>query len=241
MIRMLFLAWYFFGLVLMLFFEVPESLRAANALFLCLLGIYACKLLYETGIDRQRVLLSFALILAGGYASEWLGITTGFPFGSYHYSDVLGLSLFGVPVAMSMAWAGVMITCLLLADTSSIWHRAWQTGLACVLLDLVLDPVAVRLGLWTWHQPGAWFGIPYTNFLGWFGVSYVLSLLLPHPLKLQPRVKQQALRLYQLLHLFFGLLAWKYGLWELVLLALVISIGTEGRARYARSPQELLV
>lgn len=241
MIRILFLLWYTCGLILMLFFEVPDSLRAANALFLCFLGIYACKLLYDTGIDRHRVVFSFGLILTGGYGSEWLGITTGFPFGSYHYTDVLGLSLFGVPVAMSMAWAGVMITCLLLSDPASLWRRAWQTGFACVLLDLVLDPVAVRLGLWTWQHPGGWFGIPYTNFLGWFGIAFVLSLLLPHPIKLEARIKQQALRLYQLLLLFFGLLAWKFGLWELTLLAVLIGIGTEGRARYARSPQELLV
>ena len=241
MIRILFLVWYGCGLILMLFFEVPESLRTANALFLCFLGIYAGKLLFETGIRSQKVALSFALVLAGGYGSEWLGITTGFPFGSYHYTDVLGISLFGVPVAMSMAWAGVMITCLLISDSSSRWHRAWQTGLACVLLDLVLDPVAVRMGLWTWHQPGGWFGIPYSNFLGWFGVAYVLSLLLPHPLQLQAHVTQQATRLYQLLLLFFGLLAWKHGLWELTLLSLLITAGTEGRARYARSPQKLLV
>jgi putative membrane protein len=43
--------------------------------------------------------------------------------------------------------------------TSSLALTAW---------DLLLDPQMVDWGLWVWQEPGAYFGIPLINFLGWF-------------------------------------------------------------------------
>jgi uncharacterized membrane protein len=41
--------------------------------------------------------------------------------------------------------------------------------------DFVLDPAMSQTALpfWYWHQPGAFFGMPYQNFAGWFGTGVV--------------------------------------------------------------------
>ena len=31
----------------------------------------------------------------------------------------------------------------------------------------MIEPVAVRLGLWSWTPPGPWLGVPIGNFVGW--------------------------------------------------------------------------
>ena len=48
----------------------------------------------------------------------------------------------------------------------------WTTAsgaaaLIAISLDLLMEPVAVRLGLWRWTPPGAWLGVPVGNFVGW--------------------------------------------------------------------------
>jgi hypothetical protein len=44
-------------------------------------------------------------------------------------------------------------------------------------IDLALDAVAIRLGLWDWGQPLDWefFGVPYANFWAWFWVVFSFS------------------------------------------------------------------
>ena len=41
--------------------------------------------------------------------------------------------------------------------------------------DFVLDPAMSQTAMpfWYWHQPGAFFGMPYQNFVGWMGTGVV--------------------------------------------------------------------
>ncbi|MFD0891453.1 carotenoid biosynthesis protein, partial [Streptosporangium algeriense] len=51
---------------------------------------------------------------------------------------------------------------------------------ACALTawDLFLDPQMTRLGLWTWHVPGPYRGVPLSNFVGWLLVSLLVMVLI---------------------------------------------------------------
>ena len=43
-----------------------------------------------------------------------------------------------------------------------------------VMWDLTVDPISATLqGLWVWANPGPYFGIPLSNFFGWFLVVYI--------------------------------------------------------------------
>jgi putative membrane protein len=43
-----------------------------------------------------------------------------------------------------------------------------------VMWDLTVDPISSTLqGLWVWATPGAYFGVPISNFFGWFLVVFI--------------------------------------------------------------------
>lgn len=44
-------------------------------------------------------------------------------------------------------------------------------ALAVVAIDVLLDPLLVRGGLWSWPDGGEHFGVPVGNFLGWMAVT----------------------------------------------------------------------
>lgn len=120
------------------------------------------------------------LVVAIPFASEFLGVVTGVPYGTYAYSELLGPRVLGlVPVFILIAW--VHIGYLVLATTTLAWGRSsvWLApldGLLATAWDVMVDPLAVRAGFWTWAPAGGFYGVPLTNFLGWFLVVTLLSL-----------------------------------------------------------------
>jgi hypothetical protein len=67
--------------------------------------------------------------------------------------------------------------------TSSRLDMPWTVrplldGLLVLTYDWILDPVAARLGFWTWSTRGSWFGIPLDNYFGWFMVVVAFSFVL---------------------------------------------------------------
>jgi len=131
--------------------------------------------------------LSFMLpALFISLGSELLGTSTGFPFGHYRYLSGLGYKIAGlVPFTIPLSWfylgfSAYLIARLGLANRSiSNWLKLpLAIALGAVLLtswDFVLDPAMsqTKVPFWLWEQPGAFFGMPYQNFAGWFGTGAV--------------------------------------------------------------------
>ncbi|PLT48221.1 carotenoid biosynthesis protein [Paenibacillus sp. FSL W8-1187] len=231
-----FLVWYAVGFVLQVFAEVPPALSFASGVFLVLYALSGLELLaVRTG--WRRLAVPALLIAAGTFAVEWVGTHTGFPFGEYVYTDELGRMLSGVPWTMGLAWIGVIAGGALLSGRTSRTRRALETGLWVVLLDLVLDPVAEARGFWDWAGGGFYYGIPTANFVSWFIVGALLSLLLP-AVSCGARERRLALRLYQLMLLLFGLLALRAGLTAAFVLSLFWIALAEGRVRLDSRRQE---
>ena len=113
------------------------------------------------------------LILA--FIAEVVGTHTGFPFGTYSYSNRLGPVVLSVPLLIPLAWFMMMYPCLLIAQSLSA--AKWkQVGIASWLMaswDLFLDPQMVNEGYWVWFTTSGQETtvIPWTNFVGWFIVS----------------------------------------------------------------------
>jgi putative membrane protein len=119
-----------------------------------------------------------AITVGGGFAVEALGVATGFPFGSYHYSDALGPRLLGVPLVIPLAWTWMAWPAWLAAR-----GRVLVAGLGLAAWDLFLDPQMVAEGYWQWHDPGPALpgvpDVPLTNYLGWFAVAVAMMALMP--------------------------------------------------------------
>jgi putative membrane protein len=148
----------------------------------------AFALLHGSRRYRWRDILVFTMIcLVVSNAFENLSIFSGFPFGHYHYSDALGLKLFQVPLLIGLAYLGMgylswTVARLILDGPQSGANRLVAVPIVASFImvswDLTLDPVASTIGhSWIWHDGGAYFGVPVSNFLGWYLTVFVFFQL----------------------------------------------------------------
>lgn len=121
-------------------------------------------------------------------SSELIGTSTGFPFGHYGYLSGLGYKIAGrVPFTIPLSWfyVGFVSYLLALGGLKAIKLPNWARhggaiALGAMLLtcwDFVLDPAMSQttVQFWAWEQPGAFFGMPYQNFAGWFGTGVIFT------------------------------------------------------------------
>ena len=153
-------------------------------------------------LGLKRAFLFAVAGYAIAWTSEYSSIHNGFPYGLYHYiCETAGRELwvFGIPFMDSMsfvflAYASYSLALLAMSPALSpgsayplenrkIRHslRVRLLGaLFCMGLDVIIDPVALKgdrwfLGLiYGYAEEGAYFGIPFSNFAGWFIVGFVL-------------------------------------------------------------------
>lgn len=139
--------------------------------WLASLFLLLCGLLVLLGARTRRDSLALAGVALLGFVVEAVGVRSGFPFGRYAYTGVLRPQLLGVPVVMSFAWmALVAFACDAVGRLRlSPWPAAVLAALWTTATDLVIDPLAAnQFGYWTWAREGVYYGIPLTNFAGWF-------------------------------------------------------------------------
>ena len=123
------------------------------------------------GERTSKGVWSLACAALLGLLVEAAGVRFGVPFGRYAYTDALQPRLLGVPLVMGPAW---MVLVAFGTDAAArLRLRGWAATVCAALLttatDLVIDPLAAnRLGYWRWEEAGAYYGIPFLNFVGWF-------------------------------------------------------------------------
>ena len=74
-----------------------------------------------------------------------------------------------------------------------------------VFADLILDPGAVLMTFWTWNDPGVYYSIPFTNYLGWGFSSIIGGLMFYY---LIPKKALDNLSLFSVLTLSLGNAFW---------------------------------
>jgi putative membrane protein len=127
---------------------------------------------------------SFAVAWVAEFASTRIGI----PFGLYHYTGATqGRELYvsNVPLfdSLSFAFLAYASYCVARKAIGRVSGPAVVVlaGIVMTLLDVVIDPLAVRgerwfLGhLFYYPEGGVYFGVPLSNFVGWLVVG-VLSV-----------------------------------------------------------------
>jgi uncharacterized membrane protein len=143
-------------------------------------------LLHGASTYGWRGILVFLIICLGvSNAFENLSIMTGFPFGWYHYSDAMGPKLFLVPLLIGPAYFGMGYLSWTLArailgdeDARLAGPLSFATPVIASFImvswDLTIDPgMSTIAGSWVWHNGGSYFGVPVSNFLGWYLTVYV--------------------------------------------------------------------
>jgi putative membrane protein len=136
------------------------------------------------GYRGTVVFIGLCVLIGGGF--ELLGISTGFPYGSYSFTSVMGPKVLGVPILLAFAYVGMgylswTIAILLLnaGHTPLIGRQVLTVTLVAsavmVAWDLCMDPIWSMIDrAWIWRSGGMYFGVPLTNFAGWFLTVYVI-------------------------------------------------------------------
>lgn len=112
---------------------------------------------------------------------ETCALLTGFPYGHFGYSELLGYKLFGyAPWTVFFAWTPLVIAAYTIAarlfDHAVL--RILSTAVFLVVFDLVLDPGAVKLGFWRYESGGEFYGVPLSNFVGWLVSGATAAIVL---------------------------------------------------------------
>jgi uncharacterized membrane protein len=150
-----------------------------------------------------RTTLLFTVLTYGvSLACEWSSVHNGFPFGLYHYIEATRdreIWIAGVPFmdSLSFTFLGFASYSVALLLSAPLYRRGadlrildtWQlrraprvwlmAALFMVMIDWVVDPLSVLgdrwfLGRIFWYDPpGPHFGVPISNYLGWYFVATI--------------------------------------------------------------------
>ncbi len=165
-------------------YRAAEKLRIFQTIvFLALFAFH--------GVRTMQIAPFFLLLFLGFMISfflEHLGVSRGWIFGSYHYTDTACPlpKIGGVPLCYPLAWAGLIYagfwTVLLWVQPINgqiqlSWSVIARTALVVTIIDLILDPVAVDEKRWIWKHRGKYYGVPWTNFVGWIITVTVIMFI----------------------------------------------------------------
>ena len=220
---------------------LPLSMANGGVIYMLLgtaaVAVYAYRTL---GLWHCLGFMLPAILLSLG--SELLGTSTGFPFGHYRYLSGLGYKIAGlVPFTIPLSWFYLGFSAYIIAlaglETRNISRTLKYIGaiafgsLLLTSWDFVLDPAMSQASLpfWVWEQAGAFFGMPYENFGGWFGTGVVFMTVASliwqaKPLRLPQTDLSLPLAIYLSNFAFAMVMSLAAGIYIPVLLGLVLGI-----------------
>lgn len=110
-----------------------------------------------------------------GVLLEWATIQQ---LAAYEYGRFL--IMFGeVPIVIGVSWGLIIYSARLFSDATTLpgWARPVLDALLALNIDLAMDAIAIRLGMWDWGQglQFEYFGVPWGNFWAWFWVVFSFS------------------------------------------------------------------
>jgi uncharacterized membrane protein len=226
------------------------SMAGGGVVYILLGAIAVAIYAYRTlGMWRWLTFLIPAVGLS--LSSELMGTSIGFPFGHYSYLSGLGYKIADlVPFTIPLSWfylglssyllarsglgLGASVATLPAAKLISGLKQIAAIALGALLLtswDFVLDPAMSQTAMpfWYWHQPGAFFGMPYQNFAGWMGTGAVFMTVAAifwakRSFQLHGEQLNLPLAIYLGNFAFATIMSLAAGIWVPVLLGVVLGV-----------------
>lgn len=169
------------GLMGIIFFDRSLFVKTSAINLLLMLGL----IFYTQDKINRTFVLFFGLTFSLGILIEIIGTKTGYLFGSYSYGNVLGPAIENVPVIIGVNWFIVMFCCgtsihlfiqILIKKLTDVPVNPFIKKLSlmvdgailALIFDWMMEPVAVKLGYWSWNEGGC---IPLYNYVCWFMTS----------------------------------------------------------------------
>lgn len=140
-------------------------------------------------LSVRRAVLFIIISVFFSFASEYIGTHFGAIFGVPYIYKTTTLMIANIPIEVMGFWSffiylGYSLTNSLYFGLTgkkvaysllTILTLTFLDALFVTAIDLFMDPLHVKMGTWTWLQQGTYFGIPISNFTGWFSVAFLSS------------------------------------------------------------------
>jgi putative membrane protein len=141
---------------------------------------------------QNKAIFTIIAISIFAVVIETIGIITGFPYSPFFYGDYIGFKIFDLtPFTILFTFTPLVLGSTFLANKykKQLSEKIkfiklnekiifiFLSVLFLVITDLLLDPVAVYLGFWTWINPGIYYGIPLMNYFGWVFSGLIASVI----------------------------------------------------------------
>jgi putative membrane protein len=124
---------------------------------------------HQNGTNKQ--LIVFLIIAVVGFFIEAIGVNTGLIFGNYVYKTTLGWKFLETPLIIGINW--ILLTCAVVFSIDkkikSKLGIAFASACLLVLLDVLIEPVAIRYDFWSWDETI----VPIKNYIAWFIISFI--------------------------------------------------------------------
>ena len=152
--------------------------------------------------DILKNLLFLFIAFCIGFSAEVIGVKTGILFGDYSYGTNLGYKFSGVPIVIGLLWGVLAVgSASCVAQFPILKKQApFLAALLMLGVDYIMEPVAIASDFWSWN--GA--AIPIWNYICWFGIAWILQIILKRGLFLESNKVFNLV--FLLITLFFSLL-----------------------------------
>ena len=209
--------------------------------FVAPVGFLILLCFWTLGYGRGFFFLTTAFALSSAFEIASLH-GAGIFGGAYSYAGIRP-QVFGLPLIIPFYWTGLIFIAYAFVNSFLAWTGrslpsrsrggpalvgllAVLDGLLVTAIDLAMDPICVKAGLWSWTPTGPFFGVPLGNFLGWFVVAALstsvfrtVEYVRPLPERsLPPALTVLPVLGYGLIGVGLVLEGWIYGLRELLVL-----------------------
>jgi putative membrane protein len=162
--------WYYFFLIagglwnyLGWFKDIMKSTSGYVMILIALISLLEIK----TNSKPKFLIFSLFIVISSMYF-EYIGTTTGLLFGQYHYTNLLQPQLHDLPIAIGAAWlSSYLISASIISRFNGIIFILCGS-LLMTILDIFLEPTAIKLNYWQWENSTP----PLFNYITWFGLSF---------------------------------------------------------------------
>jgi len=169
------------------------AVTAPGLSFLVFLAPFIFVLLHSFKLfGRRHTLVMFGIIIAVSFVAEYLGVHTGRIFGLYYYNPspaVNGFLWGGVPPLVTFSYISMGYTSYVLARIifgqlgklrgAAVAGVPIVAAMIMTMWDMSFDPIASYVRkIYTWYAGGAYFGVPFRNFTGWFLETLVFFVII---------------------------------------------------------------
>jgi len=158
-------------------------LTPLNLLTTFFIAVYADK--YKNA--SLYIILVFCYLF--GFFLELAGVQTGVIFGEYTYGATLGPKIWGTPLMIGINWAMLVYATVSISNSYfpnfSVIIKAAIGASLMIVLDILIEPVAIKYDFWSWNAPptNRLIVAPLQNYLVWwiagFLLNYIVQIIVP--------------------------------------------------------------